>query len=101
MKPPAPGAMRPPRTELLRTDFPGVDEFLHRKMMRVAKQSLLYYYSASVISADKKRVEVWRGGLGAAITPAGLMETCSLVPFHQLRPSPKPGRVGCINPSCC
>jgi hypothetical protein len=33
-----------------------------------------------------------------ANTPAGLMETCSLVPFHQLRPSPKPGRVGsCIS----
>ena len=33
-----------------------------------------------------------------AITPAGLMESCSLVSFHQLRPSPKPGRVGsCIS----
>src|SRR5215469_3265626 len=33
-----------------------------------------------------------------AITPAGLMETCSLVRFHQLRPSPKPGRVGsCVS----
>ena len=32
-----------------------------------------------------------------ANTPAGLMETCSLVRSHQLRPSPKPGRVGsCI-----
>ena len=33
-----------------------------------------------------------------AITPAGLMESCSLMPFRQLRPSPKPGRVGsCIS----
>src|SRR5499433_2678954 len=33
-----------------------------------------------------------------ANTPAGQMETCSLVRFHQLRPSPKSGRVGsCIN----
>jgi hypothetical protein len=33
-----------------------------------------------------------------ANTPAGLMEFCSLVRFHKLRPSPKPGRVGsCIN----
>src|SRR5467141_1433625 len=32
-----------------------------------------------------------------ANTPAGLMETCPLVPFHQLRPSHEPGRVGsCI-----
>ena len=32
-----------------------------------------------------------------ANTPAGRMEFCSLVPFHSLRPSPKPGRVGsCI-----
>jgi hypothetical protein len=32
-----------------------------------------------------------------ANTPAGLIETCSLMRFHQLRPSPKPGRVGsCI-----
>src|SRR5262249_60482958 len=30
--------------------------------------------------------------------PAGLMETCSLIRFHQLRPSPKPGRVGsCVS----
>ena len=34
-----------------------------------------------------------------ANTPAGRMELfCSLVPFHSLRPSPKPGRVGsCIS----
>jgi hypothetical protein len=33
-----------------------------------------------------------------ANTPAGRMEICSLVQFHSLRPSPKPGRVGsCIN----
>jgi hypothetical protein len=33
-----------------------------------------------------------------ANTPAGRMEFCSLVPFHSLRPSPKPGRVGsCIS----
>ena len=33
-----------------------------------------------------------------ANTPAGLIETCSLVRFHQLRPSPKSGRVGsCIS----
>ena len=33
-----------------------------------------------------------------ANAPAGLTESCSLVSFHQLRPSPKPGRVGsCIN----
>src|SRR5215831_16509726 len=32
-----------------------------------------------------------------ANAPAGLTETGSLVRFHQLRPSPKPGRVGsCI-----
>ena len=41
---------------------------------------------------------VWSPCLHAvAITPAGLMETCSLIRFHQLRPSPKPWRVGsCI-----
>ncbi len=45
-----------------------------------------------------------RAGLTPAVdhhvanTPAGLMETCSFMPFHQLRPSLKPGRVGsCIN----
>jgi hypothetical protein len=33
-----------------------------------------------------------------ANTPAGLTESCSLVSFHQLRPSPKSGRVGsCIS----
>ena len=33
-----------------------------------------------------------------ANTSAGLIETCSLVRFHQLRPSPKSGRVGsCIS----
>src|SRR5215469_651970 len=33
-----------------------------------------------------------------ATTPAGLIETNSLIRFHQLRPSPKPWRVGsCIN----
>jgi hypothetical protein len=33
-----------------------------------------------------------------ANTPAGLMETCSLIRFHQLRPSPKSERVGsCIS----
>src|SRR5262249_6419974 len=33
-----------------------------------------------------------------ANTPAGQMETCSLMRFHQLRPSPKPGRVGsCVS----
>jgi hypothetical protein len=32
-----------------------------------------------------------------ANAPAGLMKTYSLIRFHQLRPSPKPGRVGsCI-----
>src|SRR5271163_402740 len=33
-----------------------------------------------------------------ANTPAGSMETNLLIPFHRLRPSPKPGRVGsCIS----
>jgi hypothetical protein len=33
-----------------------------------------------------------------ACDAAGLMETCSLIRFHQLRPSPKSGRVGsCIS----
>jgi len=33
-----------------------------------------------------------------ANTPAGLREICSLVHFHQLRPSPKSGRVGsCVS----
>ena len=53
----------------------------------------------TVITAGTSRVAYGALCLHAvANTPAGLMETCSLIRFHQLRPSPKPGRVGsCIS----
>jgi len=53
----------------------------------------------TAITDGTSRVEYGPRCLHAvANTPAGLMETCSLVRSHQLRPSPKPGRVGsCIS----
>ena len=53
----------------------------------------------TAITAGTSRVAYGPQCLHAvANTPAGLMETCSLLRFHRLRPSPKPGRVGsCIS----
>ena len=47
----------------------------------------------TAITAGTSRVACGPPCLHAvANTPAGLMETCSLIRFHQLRSSPKPGR---------